>query len=208
MNKKIKKLSSIIIILTIGFPLLFYIFNIHRFLLITTPSMEKTIPVGSLVYYDEIEDEMYNDYLDNKIVVIKGPQYYYEHGVPPKLWSYISNNTPIVHRVVNAVYNYDEAQWYYETKGDNNEFSDGCIKGYYNDGFGIFVYNISDPILIPRSEIIGIIKIIIPYIGYFGLYFQFFLVGFVIFIILMFIFDYYKIKLIISLQRIEKIGKL
>lgn len=204
MKKKTKNVLSITVIIMIIFPTIFYIFNFQRFLLITTPSMEKTIPVGSLVYYNEIDEDLYNDFLYNKIVVIRGPQYYYEHGVPPKLWSYISNNTPIVHRVVKCIYNEEDAQWYYETKGDNNEFSDGCIKGYYDNGYGVFIYNISDPILIPKSEIIGIIRIIIPYIGYFGLYFEFFLIGSVIFIIILLVLNFYRIKIIFPFQKTQK----
>ncbi|MBD3352525.1 MAG: hypothetical protein GF364_13635 [Candidatus Lokiarchaeota archaeon] len=150
--------------------------------------MSPTINIGDVVYYTHIENDIDDSGIEiGDIIVIKGPQYFYENGLDPYIWSYINNGTPIIHRAINKHYNEVEEEWYFETKGDNNEFSDGCLRGIFDDGYGTFDLNFSNPILVPETEIIGIVHYIIPWLGYLGLYFNvacLFIIGIILIIIL------------------------
>ena len=149
--------------------------------MISSPSMSPTINVGDLVIYSPCAtNDLYANHEKGDIVVIKGPEYYYQNGVDPYLWNNLPNGTKIVHRLVHRYFDDKTGDYFFETRGDNNDFSDGCLKGDYEDGYGIFKINESDPILIPDSEIIGRIDLIIPKLGLMTLYSSQIIIGIII----------------------------
>ncbi|MHA1342098.1 MAG: S26 family signal peptidase [Promethearchaeota archaeon] len=199
MRKKIIHIIQLVSLsLIIGFFIFFYL-NFNRILIITSYSMEPTIKIGDMVLYQEVNaSDIYADTNSGDIIVIKGPEYFYQHGVSPMLWG-VKNGTPIVHRAINKIYNFSDGKWYFETKGDYNQFSDGCIRGNFRDGYGIFVVNYSNPIFIPETEILGKVTIIIPFVGNIGLYFNKITVIVVILVIFIIIID--KLDISIKFER-------
>jgi len=164
--------------------------------------MVPTLRIGDIVIYKKV-DAVYINAVpnDGDIIVIRGPSYFYKNGFPPILWENLNNNTPIVHRAIRKVFNYSDGLYYFETKGDNNKISDGCIKGNLVDGYGIFIFNTSDPILIPETEVLGKVVIIIPFLGNLGLYFNKILIVMIIIILVILILDNLKIKIKIEKKR-------
>lgn len=115
---------------------------------------------------------------DNKkgdILITKGPQYYYKKGIDPFFFGYLANNTPIIHRAIDKKKIGDT--WYFLTKGDNNLIPDGATKFLIKkEDYYLVECDIAKAIYIPESEILGIVKFIIPHIGYLGLYFPLILI--------------------------------
>ncbi len=184
MNKKYKIIAEVSLIIFLGFPISFYFMNLDNFLIITSDSMVPTIHVGDLIYYEYKDPSKISANSDNgDILVLKGLSYFYEHGVDPFLYNYTSGDIPVVHRAINRVYNETENKYFYETFGDNNLYSDGCGTGNYSNGYGVFIINISNPILIPETEIMGVVRIIIPLIGNLGINFNLILLMIPIFLI-------------------------
>lgn len=204
MNPKLKLLLVFSLIFTLGIPFAFFFSNINHFIIISSNSMVPTINIGDMVYYEFIEpEEIVADSKDNggDIVVIDGPSYFYENGLDPSIWNDLSNNTPIIHRAVSKIFNVTENQWYFETRGDFNPFSDGCLRGEFNNGVAVYNLNFSRPILIPESKIKGIILLIIPYLGLFGLYYTNILIGVSSIIILMVIINLFGYEILLKVVK-------
>src|SRR5271157_1226520 len=140
---------------------------------ITSPSMEPTLNIGDLVFVNKINaSRIVASETNGDIVVIKGPQYYFDHQYPKQFLN-VENNTPIIHRVVEKYWNPNDSLWYFVTKGDANSVVDGALSllNSSEDGnFFIVGYNSSNAIRIPETEIIGKVYFAIPFVGYFQIY--------------------------------------
>ena len=156
-------LALLFLIIGILFPFILFKDSLY---VITTPSMTPTLNVGDLVIRGEKTPENIQvGELDGDILILKGPQYYYENGYDPRLFNYLANNTPIIHRAIDKKKVDDK--WYFLTKGDNNRLPDGGLI-ILNDSEDYYLveYNRSTSIYISETEILGIVLFIIPFIGY------------------------------------------
>jgi len=100
---------------------------------------------------------------DGDILVLKGPQYFYEHGVDPLMWNYLKKDTPIIHRAIDKKKVGDK--WYFKTKGDNSWAPDGVFRVLEKtDEFILTEYNQSNVIYVPESEVLGVVVKKIPLI--------------------------------------------
>jgi len=166
-NKKflLELLSLIVLILV---PFIYFQNNIF---VITSPSMVPTLNVGDLVISgNKIPEDIRVGEKDGDIVILRGPQYFYENGFDPIFWNYLENNTPIIHRAIDRkkVGN----QWYFLTKGDNNKFPDGSSKFLIKShDYLLIEYDNLKAIYVPETEIIGVVIFRIPYIGYIKIFF-------------------------------------
>jgi signal peptidase I len=189
MKKTLLKNLKFLFLIPIILVSIFYFVHINQFVIISSNSMVPSLNTGDLIYY---ESKYYTsdygsinvDAISGDILVIRGARYFYENGVDPFLFAYLSDNIPIVHRAINKYYNESSEMWYFVMKGDNNEYSDGSLRGLIEDGFGEFILNQSDPLLIPQTEIIGIVKFVLPRVGYIGMYFPIILSVFITIILL------------------------
>jgi signal peptidase I len=129
--------------------------------------MKPALSYGDVVYAAEKDpSEIKADEEDGDIVVIKGPQYYYEQGFDPIFWNHIENNTRIIHRVVDK--KLVNGTWYISTKGDNSMWPvDGIFQTLNKtEDYFLFEYNSSNLIYITEEAIIGVILFKIPFLGY------------------------------------------
>jgi len=180
--------------------LLPFIFFKDRMFVITSQSMSPTLKVGDLVirgdkeYKDIIADEEKGD-----ILILRGPNYFYEQGFDPIFWGNLEEDTPIIHRAIDKKKVGDK--WYFKTKGDNNLVADGgyqFINKTEDYDYIVIKYNSSEVIYISEKEILGIVIFKIPYVGYIKIYFYFIfglLIGIIIFYILLKLLNY-EIKII------------
>jgi signal peptidase I len=162
--------------------------------------MSPTLNVGDLVirgdkeYKDIIADEEKGD-----ILILRGPNYFYEKGFDPLFWGNLEEDTPIIHRAIEKKKVGDK--WYFKTKGDNNLVADGgyqFINKTEDYDYIVIKYNSSEVIYISETEILGIVIYKIPYVGYIKIYFYFIfglLIGIIIFYILLKLLNY-EIKII------------
>lgn len=201
---KRKKFFSLVIFIIFNILILlpFILFKDYLFV-VTSPSMSPTLNIGDLVIggYKDPKDIKVGE-KDGDILIIKGPEYYYQQGYDPIFWNYLDNNTPIIHRAIDKKKINDT--WYFLTKGDNNLLPDGGFKfKNFSDNYILIEYNRSEVIFIPESEIIGVVIFVIPYVGYFKIFFPLIATVIIIFICIIIIFKLLNLK--IKIVRIKKI---
>jgi len=166
---------------------------------ITTPSMVPTLNVGDIIIRGNVlPEDIEVGEKDGDILILKGPQYYYEHGFDPFFWNYLEENTPIIHRAIDKKKIGDK--WYFLTKGDNNWVADGGFK-LLNDtnDYVLIEYNSSRAIYISETEILGKVIFKILFVGYLNMIFPLFLISLISIIIVLVILKKalkYKIKFV------------
>ncbi|MBY9003906.1 MAG: hypothetical protein KGD73_08030 [Candidatus Lokiarchaeota archaeon] len=99
-------------------------------------------------------------------VIIKSPQYFYEKGFPPILWSNFPNSSYLIHSVVDKMN--VNGSWYFMTKGGNSGYEfDGMYRTVSSSrGYLLFEYNKSNIIYLPQEAILGVVNGKIPFIGF------------------------------------------
>ncbi len=205
-SKSNTKFISTLLILLIIILLPFLLLKNSLFV-ITTPSMEPTLNIGDLVILGEKSPEEINiGEKEGDILILKGPQYFYEKGFNPIFWNNLNNNTPIIHRAIDK--KKIGENWYFLTKGDNNLLYDGSLKLLnYSEDYILIEYNSSKLIYISETEILGVVIFKIPFIGYLNIFFPIVLILLIIFIIFYLIFKKlnYKVNIVkISKTPLEK----
>ena len=169
--------------------------------------MEPTLKVGDLVIRgDKDPEDIKVGEEDGDILILRGPDYYYEKGFDPIFWGNLEEGTPIIHRAIDKKKIGDK--WYFKTKGDNNLVADGGYK-FTNKtdeyDYVVVEYNSSDVIYISETEVLGIVIFKIPYVGYIKIYFPVifaFLIGILIFYLFIKLFNY-EVKVVKVLKSEE-----
>jgi signal peptidase I len=173
--------------------------------------MVPTLNIGDIVFAKSINaSEIVTSTENGDIVVIKGPQYYFEQGYPQQFLD-LANNTPIIHRVVEKSFNPSDGLWYFVTKGDANLEVDGAytLINYTSDGSYFTVgYNASNAIKIPQTQIIGKVYFSIPGVGYFQMYSTAILCFLGTLFVIVLIMDRLKIQISIKFSRMGRSGEL
>lgn len=162
--------------------------------------MEPTLKVGDLIIRgDKDPEDIKVGEEDGDILILRGPDYYYDKGFDPIFWGNLEEGTPIIHRAIDKKKIGDK--WYFKTKGDNNFVADGGYK-FINKteeyDYVVIEYNSSEVIYISETEILGIVIFKIPYVGYVKMYFPVifaFIMGILIFYLLLTLFNY-EIKIV------------
>jgi len=187
----------ILILIIILMPFLLFKENLY---VITSNSMYPNLNIGDLIYVEKKNSSNIKvGFNEGDILVIQGPDYYYENGLNPFFFNYLLNNTPIIHRVVGKIQKNEK--YYFLMKGDNNLLVDGAYKIInLSEDYGYFFieYNESDAIYVSEDEVLGVFIFKIPYIGYLKIFFPYILI-LVISIIIILIWlklTGYKIKII------------
>ncbi len=199
---KKKQIISFLIIIILNVMILFPFIIFREYIyVITSPSMVPTLNVGDVVIrgYKNPKDIKVGE-RDGDILIIKGPEYFYQHGYDPIFWNYLDNNTTIIHRAIDKIKINDT--WYFMTKGDNNLVPDGSLKFINNsDNYFLIEYNRSNVIFIPESEILGVVIYVIPYIGYFKIFFPLIFIIIISIFCILIIFRIFNLKIkIIRIQ--------
>ena len=177
----------------------FIIFK-DRLYVITSRSMEPTLNIGDLVIREDKDPEdIVADEENGDILILRGPDYFYDKGFDPVFWGNLEEGTPIIHRAIDKKKIGDK--WYFKTKGDNNKAADGGYK-FINKSkdydYVVIEYNESDVIYISETEVLGVVIFKVPYVGYVKLYFPIifaFLIGILVFNLLITLFNY-EIKIV------------
>ena len=129
---------------------------------IVSTSMCPALNVGDVVVRgSKPSEEIKVGEKDGDILILKGPQYFYEQGVDPIMWNYLEKNTPIIHRAIDKkkIGNI----WYFKTKGDNSWAPDGSFRVVEKTNEHILTeYNKSNEIYVPESEVLGVVVKKIP----------------------------------------------
>ncbi len=122
-------------------------------------------------------------------VIIKSPQYFYDKGFPPILWSNFPNSSYFIHSVVDKMN--VNGSWYFMTKGGDRGYEfDGMYRTVSSSpGYLLFEYNKTNIIYIPQEAIVGVVQYKIPFIGVFK---DFFLISFLIVFIIQILCIVYK----------------
>ncbi|TFG08746.1 MAG: signal peptidase I [Promethearchaeota archaeon] len=201
-NKKDKRQYTFFALLFISlfFMILPFIIFRERMYVITSNSMSPTLNVGDLVIKgDKKPEDIKAGEEDGDILILKGPEYFYDKGFDPIFWGNLEEDTPIIHRAIDKKKIDDK--WYFKTKGDNNLVADGGYK-FINKSkdydYIVIEYNDSDVIYISETEVLGIVIFTIPYIGYIKIFFPLIfvtLIGLTIFYIVLKTFNY-KIEIV------------
>ncbi len=98
---------------------------------------------------------------DGDILILKGPQYFYEQGVDPIMWNYLEKGTPIIHRAIAK--KKIGKTWYFKTKGDNSWAPDGSFRVIEKTNEYILTeYNKLNEIYVPEKEVLGVVVKKIP----------------------------------------------
>ena len=64
--------------------------------------MEPTLNVGDLVIRgDKDPEDIKADEEDGDILILRGPDYFYDKGFDPVFWGNLEEGTPIIHRAVD-----------------------------------------------------------------------------------------------------------
>lgn len=187
----------ILILIIILMPFLLFKKNIY---IITSNSMYPNLNIGDLIYVEKKNSSNIKvGSNEGDILIIQGPDYYYENGLNPFFFNNLLNNTPIIHRAIDK--KIINGKYYFLMKGDNNLLVDGAYKIInLSEDYGHFFieYNKSDAIYVSEEKVLGVFIFKIPYIGYLKIFFPYILI-FVISIIIILIWlklTGYKIKII------------
>jgi len=131
---------------------------------IISTSMSPSLNVGDIVIKGKKAPKEIKTGEDGDILILEGPQYFYENGIDPIMWNNLPEDFPIIHRAINKMKKGD--LWYFQTKGDNNWAPDGSliIKEKTKKGF-IAEFNPNKSIYIPESKVLGVVIKRIPYNG-------------------------------------------
>ncbi len=193
------RFSFIIILIFIIVLIPFIIFKENLYV-ITSNSMYPNLNIGDLIYVEKKNSSNIKvGSIEGDILVIQGPDYYYENGLNPFFFNNLLNNTPIIHRVVGKIQKNEK--YYFLMKGDNNLLVDGAYKiiNSSEDYSYFFIeYNKSDAIYVSEDVVLGVYIFKIPYIGYLKIFFPYILI-FIISIIIILIclkLTGFKIKII------------
>jgi len=200
-KKKFKEIvfsfKIILIFIIVLIPFIIFKENLY---VITSNSMSPNLNIGDLIYAEKKNSSSIKvGFNDGDILVIQGPDYYYENGLNPIFFNNLLNNTPIIHRVVGKIQKNEK--YYFLLKGDNNLFVDGAYKiiNSSEDYSYFFIeYNKSDAIYVSEDVVLGVYMFKIPYIGYLKIFFPYILI-FIISIIIILIclkLTGFKIKII------------
>jgi len=162
---------------------------------ITTPSMVPSLNVGDVVIQGyKAPEEIKTGNETGDILILKGPQYYYQQGFDPWFWNDLEENTPIIHRAIEK--KKIGEKWYFLTKGDNNWVADGGLQFINNsDDYILIEYNTSTAIYVSETEILGVVVFTIPFIGYLNLFFPVILISLICIFIFVLILKGLKYKI-------------
>lgn len=129
---------------------------------IVSTSMCPALNVGDVVVRGRKAPEEINvGEQDGDILILKGPQYFYEQGVDPIMWNFLEKGTPIIHRTVDK--KKIGETWYFKTKGDNSWAPDGSFRVLEKtDDYILTEYNKLNEIYVPESEVLGVVVKKIP----------------------------------------------
>jgi len=187
----------IIIFFIILIPFLLFNKNIY---IITSNSMYPNLNIGDLIYVEKKNSSNIKvGFNEGDILIIQGPDYYYENGLNPFFLNYLMNNTPIIHRAIDK--KIINEKYYFLMKGDNNLLVDGAFKiiNISEDYSYFFIeYNKSDAIYVSEEKVLGVYIFKIPYIGYLKIFFPYILILVISIIIILICLKLtgYKIKII------------
>lgn len=156
-----KKVIGIITLLLVSAEIVTLLLTTNFFIM-DRSNMAPTLRVGDLVITEQKEADKIEV---NDLVLIKGPEYYYEQGFDPIFWGFLPNNTVFVSRILEKKIINDTH--YFLTCQDNGFYS---VNGMFrtlisSENYSLYEYNASDCIYIPESAILAYISLIIPFIG-------------------------------------------
>jgi len=177
----------------------FFIFR-NNLVVIMSNSMSPNLNIGDLIFIQKKNiSSIEVGFPDGEILVIRGPNYYYENGLSQIFFNNLKNNTPIIHRAIDKKIIVNKS--YFLMKGDNNLLVDGGYKIInLSEDFNFFFieYNKSDAIYVCEDEILGVFVFKIPYIGYIKIFFPYILIFISFFTILFICFKLtgYQIKIV------------
>ena len=137
----------------------------QNFFKITSNSMYPTLKIGDVVILGSKGPEDIKVGIDDgDILILKGPQYFYNKGPDKLIFGNLPNDVPIIHRAIDK--KKKKSKWFFKTKGDNSWFPDGSLfitertEDYISGEFSL-----SNTVYIPESEILGVVLKIIPTTG-------------------------------------------
>ncbi|MBY8982879.1 MAG: hypothetical protein KGD57_08015 [Candidatus Lokiarchaeota archaeon] len=160
--------------------------------------MNPSLKIGDLVIKSEkLSEEIIADENNGDILILKGPQYFYNQGFNPIFWNNLKNDTVIIHRAIDK--KKINNTWFFLTKGDNNLTPDGAYEIINTSDDAIMIQiSFIEGIYIPETEIMGIVIIRIPYVGYLKIYFIHILITVMILLLILCILRLfnYKIKVV------------
>ena len=177
----------------------FLIFR-NNFYVIMSNSMSPNLNIGDLIFIQKKKiSNIEVGFPDGDILVIRGPNYYYENGLSQIFFNNLKNNTPIIHRAIDKK-NIDNKS-YFLMKGDNNFLVDGGYKiANFSEDLDSFIieYNKSDAIYVCEDEILGVYVFKIPFIGYIKIFFPYLLIfiSFLVLLLICFKLAGYRIKIV------------
>jgi signal peptidase I len=124
---------------------------------VISTSMCPSLNVGDVVVRGRKTPEEINvGERDGDILILKGPQYFYEHGVDPIMWNFLRKDTPIIHRAIDK--KKVGETWYFKTKGDNSWAPDGSFRVLEKtEEYILTEYNKSNELYVPESEVLGVV---------------------------------------------------
>ncbi len=136
--------------------------NQQKFFKISSNSMYPALRIGDVVILGQkMPEEIKVGDKNGDILILRGPQYFYNKGIDGMMFKYISSDTPIIHRAIEK--KKINENWFFKTKGDNNWFPDGSIMIKEKTNEYIFgEYNFTRTIYIPDSEVLGVVIKVIP----------------------------------------------
>jgi uncharacterized membrane protein len=104
------------------------------------------------------------------MVVIRGPDYFYSNGFDSTFWNHRPNGEAFVHHIVDKVF--INNTWYFMTgiMNGRDKYSN-YIDGMFfvlnkTQDYLLFEFNYSNVILLPPTEILGVVVGIVPLIGH------------------------------------------
>lgn len=129
-----------------------------RFYKIISASMAPTLNINDMVLsLKKSPKDIKAGEKDGDIVILKGPQYFYDHGMDSLLWNYLSGDVPIIHRAIDK--KIMKGVYYFKTKGDNTWATDGAFRIVKRKKeYMIIEYDESNAIYVPESEILGVVE--------------------------------------------------
>ncbi len=150
---------------------------------VSSNSMYPTLRIGDLIFAAKQSPADINaNEKDGDILVLRGPNYYYENELNPIFLHYLENNTPIIHRAIDK--RIENNKYYFLMKGDNNHQVDGGYQllNFSESGdFFLVEYNKTNAIYVSEDELLGVLEYIIPLIGYVKIFFPYILISLAIF---------------------------